>query len=141
MTYPLHRPSGLSLEKEKVDYYFCKQLKLDLDQARQKRVGLDLHLNSVRSDVDLLVMFLGEFFKNELYANSLNQIKPDIIMSRLDLRPRHARIQMGGGGGGGGEGVRRSPSKISQKHSFFSNWSGPLKNHKATFYVLPISAL
>ena len=133
MTYPLHRPSGLSLEK--VDYYFCKHFKLDLDQARHKRVGLDLHLNSVRSDVDLLVMFLGEFFQNEFYSNSLNQIKPDIIMSGLALRPRHARIQRWGGG------VRRSPSKISQKHSSFSNWSGPLKNHKASLYVWPISAL
>ena len=101
VTYPLHTPSGLSLEK--VDYYFCKHFKLDLDQARPKRVGLDLHLNSVRSDVDLLVMFLGEFFQNEFYANSLNQIKPDIIMSGLALRPRHARIQMGGGGRGGPE--------------------------------------
>ena len=112
---------------KKVDYYFCKQFKLDLDQARHKRVGLELHLNSVRSDVDLLVMFLGEFFQNEFYANSLNQIKPDIIMSGLAPRPRHARIQMGG------EGVRRSPSKISQKHSFFSNWSGPLKITKLQF--------
>ena len=100
VTYPLHRPSGLSLEK--VDYYFCKYFELDLDQARHKRVGLDLHLNSVRSDVDLLVMFLGEFFQNEFYSNSLNQIKPDIIMSGLALRPRHARIQRWGGGGSGG---------------------------------------
>ena len=114
---------------KKVDYYFCKQFQLDLDQARHKRVGLDLHLNSVRSDVDLLVMFLGEFFQNEFYANSLNQIKPDIIMSGIALRPRHARIPMGGGG----EGVRRSPSKISQKHSFFSYWSGPLKITKLHF--------
>ena len=135
MTNPLHRPSDSPLKK--VEYYFCKQFKLALDQARHKRVGLDLHLNSVRSDVDIKVMFLAEFFQNEFYANSLNQIKPDIIMSGLALRPRHARIQMGGGG----EGVRRSPSKILQKHSFFSNWSGPLKNHKATFYVWPISAL
>ena len=125
MTYPLHRPSSLSLER--VDYYFCKQFKSDIDQARHKRIGLELHLNSVRSDVDLLVMFLGEFFQNEFYANSLNQIKPDIIMSGLAPRPRHARIQIGG------EGVRRSPSKISQKHRFFSNWSGPLKIAKLQF--------
>ena len=72
------------------------------------------------------------------YANSLNQIKPDIIMSGLALRPRHAQIQIGGGGGGGGgaEGVQRTPSEISLKHSFFSNWSGPLKNHKATFLFM-----
>ena len=31
------------------------------------------------------------------YANSLNQIKPDIIMSGLTLHSRHARIQMGEG--------------------------------------------
>ena len=37
---------------------------LDLDKARHKKVGLDLHLNSVRSDVDPLMMFLGEFFQN-----------------------------------------------------------------------------
>ena len=77
---------------------------MDLDEARHERVGLDQPLNSVRSDVDLLVMFLGEFFQNEFYANSLNQIKADIIMSGLALHPRHARIQMGGGGerGSGG---------------------------------------
>ena len=100
MTNPLHRPSDSPLKK--VEYYFCKQFKLDLDQARHKRVGLDLHLNSVRSDVDIKVMFLANFFQNEFYANSLNQIKPDIIMSGLALRPRHARIQMGAGWGSGG---------------------------------------
>ena len=69
-------------------------------------------------------MFLGEFFKKYFFnANSLNQIKPDIIMSGLALRPRHARIQMRG-------------SEISQKYSFFSNWSGPLKNHKATLLCM-----
>ena len=48
-------------------------------------------------------MFLGEFFKKYFFhANSLNQIKPDIVMSGLALCPRHARIQMGGGGGSGG---------------------------------------
>ena len=66
-------------------------------------------------------MFLGEFFKNYFYANSLNQIKPDIIMSGLALRPRHARIQLGGGERGGLE-----------KYS----WSGSLKNHKATFLCM-----
>ena len=75
---------------------------LDLDKARHKKVGLDLHLNSVRSDVDPLMMFLGELFQNDFYANSLDQIKPDIIMSGLALRPRHARIQMGGGEMGSG---------------------------------------
>ena len=55
---PLHRPSGLSLEK--VDYYFCKQF--GPRSGRHEKVGLDLHLNSVRSDVDPLMMFPGEFF-------------------------------------------------------------------------------
>ena len=98
---------------------------LDLDQARHKKVGLDLHLNSVRSAVDPLMMLRENFSLNDFYANSLNQIKPNILMSGLTLYPRHVRIQMG-------EGVQRTPSKISQKYSFLSNWSGPLKNHKAT---------
>ena len=84
---------------KKVDYYFCKQFKLDLDQARHKRVWLDLHLNSVRSDVDLLVTFLGEFFQNEFYANSLNQIKPDII-SPVSLCVHAMRGSKWGGRGG-----------------------------------------
>ena len=91
---PLHRPSDLSLENLIITFANS----LDLDQARHKKVGLDLHLNSVRSDVDRLMMFPGEFFpKCFSYANSLNQIKPDIIMSGLTLHPRHARIQMGEG--------------------------------------------
>ena len=98
MTYTLHRHSDLSLGK--VDYYFCEQF--GPRSGPTKKVGLDLHLNSVRSDVDPLMMFLGEFFQMILYANSLNKIKPDIIISGLALRPRHARIQMGGGGGKGG---------------------------------------
>ena len=61
-------------------------------------------------------MFLGEFFKNYFfYTNSLNQIKPDIIMSGLALRPRHARIQMRERGG---PELVRTP-----------------KNHKATFFM------
>ena len=97
-------------------------------------VGLDLHLNSVRSDVDLLVMFLREFFQNEFYANILNQIKPDIIMSGLALRPRHARIQMGERGSGG--------ALLKYHKNIVSLAIGPTpKNHKATFYVWLISAL
>ena len=44
---------------------------LDLNQARHKKVGLDLHLNSVRSDVDPLMMFLGEFFPNDFFMQTV----------------------------------------------------------------------
>ena len=65
------------------------------------------------------------------YANSLNQIKPDIIMSGFALRPCHARIRMGGGGGAG---VLEDPLlKYHKNIVSLSNWSGPLKNQKATF--------
>ena len=113
---------------------------LDLDQARHKKVGLDLHLNSVRQDVDPLMMFQGEFFLNDFLCK---QFEPDQARHKK-VRPHSASTPCADANGGGGEGVRRTPSKISQKYSFFSNWSGPLKNHKATkphFYVWPISTL
>ena len=102
---------------------------LDLDQARHKKVGLDLHLNSVRSDVDPLMMFPGEFFPKCFF--SCKQFEPDQAR-HINVRPHSASTPCADPNGGGGEGVQRTPSKISQKYSFFSNWSGPLKNHKAT---------
>ena len=57
MTYhylsPLHRLSVLSLKKLIITFANS----LDQDQARHKKVELDLHVNSVRSDVDPLMMF------------------------------------------------------------------------------------
>ena len=48
------------------------------------------------------------------YANSLNQIKPDIIMSGLTLHPRNARIQMGEGVmGSGGPLLKYHKNKVS----------------------------
>ena len=128
MTYLLHRPSGLSLEK--VDSYFCKQSGPRSGPTLKGRA--DLHLNSVRSDDVPGRIFQKLFF----YANSLNQIKPAIIMSGLVLRPRHSQIQMGGGGGRERGGPEDPFQNITKIYSFFSNWSGPLKNHKATFLCM-----
>ena len=95
-------------------------------QIRHKKVWLDLHLNSVRSDVDPLMMFLGEYSKITFLCK---QFEPDQARQN-NVRPHSASTPCADPNGG--EGVRRTPSKISQKYSFFSNWSRPLKNHKAT---------
>ena len=83
------------------------------------------------------MMFLGEVFQNDFLCK---QFEPDQARHN-NVRPHSAFTPCADQNGGGGEGVKRIPSKISQKYSFFSNWSGPLKNHKATqphFYVWPI---
>ena len=53
---PLHRPSGLSLEKLIITFANS----LDLDQARHKKVGLDLHLTA--SGLMLIHDVPGRFF-------------------------------------------------------------------------------
>ena len=78
-------------------------ISLDLDQARHKKVGLDLHVNSVRSDVDPLLMFQGEFFQNFFFL--CKQFEPDQAKHN-NVRPRSASrpcADPNGGGGGGAE--------------------------------------
>ena len=103
---------------------------LDLDQARHKKVGLDLHLN--RSNVDPLMMFPGEFFLNEFLCK---QFEPDQARHN-NVRPHSASMPCADPNGGGYEVVRRTPSKISQKYSCFINWSGPLKITKLPSHIL-----
>ena len=103
---------------------------LNLDQADIKRSGLICIWTASG-----LMMFLGEFFKNYFLCK---QFEPDQARHN-NVRPRSASTPCAdpnGGGGGGGKGVRRTPSRIYKKNSFFSNWSGPLKNHKATFLCM-----
>ena len=55
------------------------------------------------------MMFLGEFFQNDFYANSLN---PDQARHN-NVRPHSAFTPCADSNVGGG-GVQRTPSKISQ---------------------------
>ena len=71
---------------------------LDLDQARHKKVGLDLHVNNVRSDVDPLMMFQGEFFQNYFLCK---QFEPDQAKHN-NVRPRSASTPCADPNGGGG---------------------------------------
>ena len=56
---------------------------LDLDQARHKKVGLDLHLNSVRSAVDPLMMLRENFSLNDFLCK---QFEPDQA-KHINVRP------------------------------------------------------
>ena len=89
---------------------------MDLDQARHKKVGLDLDVNSVRSDVDPLMMFQREFFQDYFLCK---QFEPDQAKHN-NVRPRQAAstpcADPNWGGGGRGQ---KTPSKISQNIVFF----------------------
>ena len=125
MTYLLHRPSGLSLKK--VASYFCKQ------SGPRSGPTLKGRAWSASEQRQFWWCSWENFSKNIFYANSLNQINN--VWLRSSSTPC-ADPNGGGGGGGGGEGIRRTPSKISQKYSFFSNWSGPLKITKLHFLCM-----